>query len=500
MKRASTFFKGFGHGSATSGKKARSSKNAVIEASSAILTLGLSTLLERKRRRHSQDGSISSDKEALDTKHEDIVRHLYRLDNLEAEDLQQMFDDFGEGEQYVTTCPCLVAKPGQAESYLRAEVSTSGLEVAATASSGSTMQAPPTEPYCAVDVPFAELDATEQAIAPSNENLDISRSVSPIHDSNSRPISPSPISPLGAMLDEEGIDNRTSFHQSLPSSSTMRNSQALDKHSLRHENYRASLASAPQSRNINPREATSNDTRPTSGTESTQSLLLYTTPGHMALPFPERGSEFLENANFQSTESRVTEVRSLISVVNQEWIERMTVSPRLLSRCAGLSTQTVFEKGISALQQCFRGDLPNTFVEVFGLVHVACAVAYTFHKDDDWCRWEELFNDMLDWRFALTKDSERSFFLDALEHLKRPRSPPDGWLKQINPAEHSVYEPTSLMEFDSSSTGLNDFPLFMLPDDGVLQPAGGLIQQDLQQRLRQGRVMRDCATFLDGKL
>lgn len=99
LKRASTFFKGLGHGGSITKSKAKSCGNSVLEASSAVLT----RVFERKRRRQSQDVPAISDKEVLGSAHtlsgsNDVVQHLYNLDNLQAEDLQQLLGDFGEGE------------------------------------------------------------------------------------------------------------------------------------------------------------------------------------------------------------------------------------------------------------------------------------------------------------------------------------------------------------------------------------------------------------------
>ena len=104
LKRAAGFFKGFGHVSSHSKHRAKTCGNTVLEASGAILTLGLTTLIERKRRKAPCGPDLDSGKEVLDPeasilREDDLLHQLYKLDNLETEDLCKLLDDFGTGKQ-----------------------------------------------------------------------------------------------------------------------------------------------------------------------------------------------------------------------------------------------------------------------------------------------------------------------------------------------------------------------------------------------------------------
>ena len=296
------------------------------------------------------------------------------------------------------------------------------------------------------------------------------------------PFSPTPVSPLvnGELVSVIDADETASD----PAQEELNNSERAANGAYLNRSVTAPWSSHRM-------DANNSTISPRSSAAEPSSLLLYSTPDHMSLPEADRDSRFLEDCTFRSAEARVKEICGLVSVVNQEWLERMTGSPRLLARCAGLSTTVLFEKGITALQHCFHGILPDTFLEVFGLMHIACAVAYSFHKEDDWWMWEELSMDMSHWQDTLTKDSEKEFFLEALSHLNRPRTPLGGWLKQLNPAS-STYEPLGSIEQEVSG--------IMLPSNMLLnethQPSVG----DLFSRLRGGRVMQDCVRFLDRTL
>ena len=485
LKRAASFFKGFGHVSPNSKHRAKSCGTTVLEASGAILTLGLTSLIEKKRRKSSSDFDPNSDKEVLDPqvsslKDADLLQHLYKLDNLETEDLCKLLNDFGAGEQ------CQVLANGKsdfcvlAETFLRSETEMAGLEVVVAADVNSTAnQATPN--FDPDYMPCAELDGTEQFLQAPNLLDEQWRSVSPMPSTfDGLPFSPTPISPLVTAGIPSAMGAGDAFLDPMFTTLDLDDQAPPRKRRSRRSN-------SSRSRSTNPSNVSS-----IAPTSAPSSLLLYSTPDHMALPEADRDSRFLENSTFRSAETRVKEIRELVSIVNQEWLERMTGAPRLLSRCAGLSTAVLFEKGVTALQQCFRGILPDTFLEVFGLMHIACAVAYSFHKEDDWWMWEELSMDMAHWQDTLPRDSEKEFFLEALAHLNRPRTPLGGWLKQINPATTSIYQSSGPAETEASG--------IMLPRNMLLDKSQSFSEDHLFCRLRQGRVMQDCTRFLDRTL
>ena len=112
LKRASTFFKNLSHGGSSQKQKTKSNGISLLEGSGSRLTRGFTSLLDRKRRRHSQNPEIFCDKEVIDPaqiirSEEDFVQSLYKLDNLEAEDLQQLLDCFGEGMRNYGKAPCV---------------------------------------------------------------------------------------------------------------------------------------------------------------------------------------------------------------------------------------------------------------------------------------------------------------------------------------------------------------------------------------------------------
>ena len=510
LKRASTFFKNLSHGH--SGQRAKSTpvSHSSFDGSGSKIARSLSAFLDRKKRRNStQDQTISMDKEVVDPdisimRDDTFTPDLDKLENLEAEDLQQLLDGFGEGEESVHQPNALRRTDTiPAEAYLRAETSFSGLEFAVSCPPTGPLPPIPTQGVTASsanEFACAELDGTDQMLVlPSNGFLD-SRSVSPFPDVNSsRPITPSPVSPLGVII--EGSHLAEDMDMEIDDQRASKSFQLSDTPLVVSTGSSHVSTAAPQTiQSVYPRQVTDDLNMSTTSMEpqdTVPNIMLYSTPSHISIPATDRCSEFLENSSFQSTEARVKEVRALIDVINREWIERMTNSPRLLSRCAGLSTSLLFEKGISAIQSSFRGNFPSTFFELFGLAHVALAIVYTFHRDDDWCRWEEMFNDLLRWQRVLHQETERAFYLEAMTLLQQPKTPPEGWIKQINPAQRSGY--SDPLHVTPASHIRTDRPLSQLTSKSAKLTFGSQNDDHLTDDLRTGRVMLDCEIFLDGK-
>ena len=215
-------------------------------------------------------------------------------------------------------------------------------------------------------------------------------------------------------------------------------------------------------------------------------------------------SEYVDTIELTPTTSLVEEIYALIAVVNSEWIERMTALPKLLLRCKNIPVPELFRRGFETLQLCFRGDFKETFEDIFALIHVACAVAYSLHKDDDWYRWEYFFQDMRLWQETIAKESERGFFLQAMDCLAFPNDVPKHIPKRRNLADHSTFtQPCEMVSWDSYGSGAlaelieNAFNMSW----GLSQQyAGNVDRATTVGGLRNGRIMKDCSNFLDGML
>lgn len=165
-----------------------------------------------------------------------------------------------------------------------------------------------------------------------------------------------------------------------------------------------------------------------------------------------------------SMERIVQELRDFVCIFNIEWLQRLASDPQLSVICSTIPDRTLFELGINALKQCYDGTLVTTFVDIFALIHFACASAYYLYRDDDSYCWDDFLQNMLDWRHAITDDKEKLLFLRAVDKLSYPCG-----------------------SFGVPWGEENDFTATAYPGNSL-------------EVLKGGQIVKSCAMLLDGKL
>lgn len=117
----------------------------------------------------------------------------------------------------------------------------------------------------------------------------------------------------------------------------------------------------------------------------------------------------------------IEELRELVFIVNTEWLRRLAPYEDLSVLCSSFSVRDLFEVGIKALKECFDGVIVTSFIDVFALMHVACAYAYMLHRDDESYCWDNLLDDMLVWQYAIVNESEVLLFVEVMNKLSIPQ-------------------------------------------------------------------------------
>ena len=158
----------------------------------------------------------------------------------------------------------------------------------------------------------------------------------------------------------------------------------------------------------------------------------------------------------------IQETRYLVSKFHTEWIERMEWSPSLQQSCSSLSVSAIFDKGTLVLQSCFNGILPQTFIEVFSLMHVAFAQVYMLYQDDATYPWDKFMQNMLEWEDVLLEDNE-------------------------------------VLPYRVSMSALLRLPLDELLLLSAHRKSGNTCRDILFRTLRDGHIMEGSARFLESK-
>ena len=180
----------------------------------------------------------------------------------------------------------------------------------------------------------------------------------------------------------------------------------------------------------------------------------------------------LWNCHLGSTRTQVQELRDLVKVVNNEWMQRLTFAPDLHRRCATISPRKLFAEGLQSLKQCLCDNVPRDFVEVFALMHVAFAAAYILHRDDGSYCWSTFFQDALDWKLSLSGQDDQAAFLVVMDLWWQPElSFETPLVTNVGPA---------LGYIETRQDLADGFPM------------------RVTDMLRNGKIIRNCVEFLDG--
>ena len=170
---------------------------------------------------------------------------------------------------------------------------------------------------------------------------------------------------------------------------------------------------------------------------------------------------------------QVEELLELFRVINEEWMRRMEPLPQLWLPCSELSVSSLFERAIRTLKDFTEGRCALDFEDVFAMMHLAFAAAFSLHWQQDFYSWNAFCDDALQWQHALSDDEDKVLFLSAINRW---------WL-------HELW-PTPLLA-SSYYTSL-----------GSVTPQGSAYcgaQKTLPEILRNTEVFKVCIGFLEGK-
>ena len=201
------------------------------------------------------------------------------------------------------------------------------------------------------------------------------------------------------------------------------------------------------------------------------------------------------------TQIPVRRVLALVYFVHNEWRERLSLTPELLSRHSLVSAYTTFKTGVGVLKQFFCGRLPSSFDDIFALMHVACACM--LYNEDGTYQVDKFFQDMRRWQNAISDKSHVYFFLRVVDQLSRPQGSPttsprgsellDMPFCTALPTQWPYVYNTGVPLTETSPT------LRMLGCEPLQPPLMSPNENRVLDHLQQGKVIKECSIFLDGK-
>ena len=172
-------------------------------------------------------------------------------------------------------------------------------------------------------------------------------------------------------------------------------------------------------------------------------------------------------------QKQVEGLQNLICIINYEWKQRMESQPGLWPLYSTLSPSYLFDRAIRTLKNFICGSPPEGFEDVFAIMHLAFAAAFSLTwKQDDYL-FSALRDDALQWQHALPRDEDKTRFSDAMNCWRL----------------HEL-EPPPLFT-SASNTKLQS----MTPQDSHY--CGD--QQTLWDGQKKGEVFKVCIAFVDSK-
>ena len=121
----------------------------------------------------------------------------------------------------------------------------------------------------------------------------------------------------------------------------------------------------------------------------------------------------------------VEELRNLFYIVKREWGDKIMLKSESMSRDPRFDSPVLFEMSLKVLRRFFKGRIPASFKDVLALMFISCAIAYTFHSEEDSCFWDTFFQDMGHWRHNIHDTGDKANFETLVGSLSYPEEPSD---------------------------------------------------------------------------
>ena len=221
---------------------------------------------------------------------------------------------------------------------------------------------------------------------------------------------------------------------------------------------------------------------------------LITTPVADDLNALRLGEEFTKTISSRELVMRLCQG---VLDLNKEWMQKLVLRPGLYEYCSKLSTWELFNAGIRTLQKVYSGELPNSFTEIFGFMHIAFASSQVINEDCDSYYWDGFYSDIDLWHHSLSNTEDLALFARVWDRLRCPRPA----VQALNWTDKLHYNSLTAPSYELLSTlGDNRHSLAPESRDNLTYPSFiGVTRDVLRNTLMEGMVFRGCSNFLNGR-
>ena len=222
---------------------------------------------------------------------------------------------------------------------------------------------------------------------------------------------------------------------------------------------------------------------------------LITTPVADDLHTLRLGEEFTKTI---SSKELIMQLCQGVLRLNKEWMQKLVPRPDLYEYCSNLSTWELFNAGIRTMQKVYSGELPQSFTDIFGFMHIAFAFSRVISEDGDSYYWDGFYSDLYLWHHTLSNTEDLVLFARVWD-LLLPRLDAQALIRTENLFYHTSLTTPSHELF--STADVQRQSLAPESHDSSTYPSlNGLPRDALRNTLMEGMAFRGCSNFLNGRL
>ena len=220
---------------------------------------------------------------------------------------------------------------------------------------------------------------------------------------------------------------------------------------------------------------------------------LITTPVADGLSALRLGEKSTKSMTCQELIERLCEA---VHNLNMEWMQKLISLPDLHGQCSRLSTWELFNVGIRTLQGVYNGQLPSSFTEIFGLLHVAFSFSRVINEDYDSCYWDGYHSGIYLWYLSLSDPEDRLLFEQVWGRLWCPQQG-----AQATTSKAVLHYAPLIVSSQGlfSTSDIQRRSLAPSSTDTLTLPSNIKVARDaLVNILKEGMVIQGCSDFLNG--
>ena len=204
-----------------------------------------------------------------------------------------------------------------------------------------------------------------------------------------------------------------------------------------------------------------------------------------------------ESTHFMDPQQLIVRLCEAFHNLRKEWMQKLVLLPDLYGHCSKLSPWELFNVGIQTLQGVYNGELPKSFMEIFGFMHLAFAFSRVINEDHDSYYWDGYYSDIYLWHHSLSNTEDLIHFARVRDRLWCPQPA----AQAITSTNVIHYTPIITPPHGLSSTSDIQRPsLTPSNSDSLTYPSFmGVTRDTLVNTLKEGMAIKGCSDFLNGE-